>query len=73
MPKKSNIPQPSNPVSLQAIELLTHLGGALKRQRRHFDEAVVTHCVQLIQEYVQGSAPEHRVQEPPAHYGGKNL
>jgi hypothetical protein len=73
MPKKSNIPQPSNPVSLQAIELLTHLGEALKRQQRHFDEAVVTHCVQLIHEYVQGSASEYRVHEPPAHYGGKNL
>lgn len=72
MPRKSSTPQPLGPEPMQAIALLTHLGGALKRQRRHFDEAVVTHCVQLIQEYVQGSGQENRVQEPSTHYGGKN-
>ena len=73
MPKKSNAPQPSSAVSLQAIDLLTHLGGALKRQQRHFDESVVAHCVQLIQEYAEGSGQENRVQEPQAPYGGRKL
>ena len=38
--------------SERAIDFLTVIGTHLKRERRHFDDAVVTHCIRLIHEYV---------------------
>jgi len=38
--------------SEQAIKFLTTISDQLKQQRRHFDDAVVTHCVRLINDYV---------------------
>jgi hypothetical protein len=37
--------------SEQAIQFLTDVSNLLKHQRRHFDDAVVTHCIRLIHEY----------------------
>lgn len=69
MPKKPTL-SIQDPASTSAIELLTQLGSALKRQQRHFDDAVVTHCMQLIQDYREGRMQEHSVREPQAPYGG---
>lgn len=38
--------------SERAIDFLTVIGSHLKRERRHFDDAVVTHCIRLIHDYV---------------------
>ena len=38
--------------SEQAIRFLTNISEVLKQQRRHFDDAVVTHCIRLINDYV---------------------
>ncbi len=39
--------------SEQAINFLTKISDLLKHQRRHFDDAVVTHCIRLINDYVE--------------------
>lgn len=39
--------------SEQAIHFLTAISDQLKQQRRHFDDAVVTHCIRLINDYVE--------------------
>ena len=36
----------------QAIRLLTTISDQLKLRRRHFDDAVVTHCIRLINDHV---------------------
>lgn len=39
--------------SVQAIHFLTTISDVLKLQRRHFDDAVVTHCIRLINDFVE--------------------
>jgi len=39
--------------SQHAIVLLGKISEILKEQHRHFDDAVVTHCIRLIHDYVQ--------------------
>lgn len=70
MPKKPS-PTLHDPSRTDTVELLIQLSGALKRQQRHFDEAVVTHCLQLVQEYREGRLQEHSVREPQVPYGDK--
>lgn len=41
--------------SEQAIDFLKKISELLKNQRRHFDDAVVTHCIRLISDYVEES------------------
>ena len=38
--------------SEQTIQFLTTISDVLKQQRRHFDDAVVTHCIRLIKDYL---------------------
>ena len=40
-------------VSTQSIDFLTVIGDQLKQERRHFDDAVVNHCIRLIHDYVE--------------------
>jgi hypothetical protein len=47
---KATIPLASE--SEQAIQFLTLISDMLKQQRRHFDDAVVSHCIRLINDYV---------------------
>ena len=51
--------------SEEAIDFLKKISELLKSQRRHFDDAVVTHCIRLISDYVvektPDSAPAHQV------------
>jgi hypothetical protein len=47
--------------SEQAIHFLTKISTLLKQQRRHFDDAVVTHCIRLVNDYV-----EDGIRETPA-------
>jgi DNA polymerase/3'-5' exonuclease PolX len=42
--------------SEQAIDFLKKISELLKNQRRHFDDAVVTHCIRLINDYVDENA-----------------
>jgi hypothetical protein len=67
MQTKMNPPKSLATESEQAIDFLTRISEALKQQRRHFDDAVVTHCIRLINDYVEesvrGQAPE-RAQGP---------
>ena len=55
------------PLSLeseQAIAFLLKISESLKQQRRHFDDAVVTHCIRLIDDYVEESSPENAPERP---------
>ena len=72
MPKRLNAPRLESADSARAVELLIHLSGLLKRQQRHFDEAVVAHCVQLINDYAKGETQTFSVQEPRPPYGGRS-
>ena len=69
MPKKLNAPLTETSEAARAIALLTQLGGLLKREQRHFDEAVVTHCLQLIHDFQEGRMQQYSAQEPQAPYG----
>jgi hypothetical protein len=42
--------------SEQAIAFLKNISELLKNQRRHFDDAVVTHCIRLINDHAEESA-----------------
>ncbi len=53
--------------SEQAIAFLTAISESLKLQRRHFDDAVVTHCVRLINDYVE----EKRAEKPAESVAGR--
>ena len=44
--------------SEESIDFLKRISELLKSQRRHFDDAVVTHCIRLISDYVEESALE---------------
>ena len=39
--------------SEQAIHFLTVISDQLKQRRRHFDDAVVTHCIRLINDHME--------------------
>jgi hypothetical protein len=41
--------------SEQTIDFLKKNSELLKNQRRHFDDAVVTHCIRLINDYAEES------------------
>jgi hypothetical protein len=49
---KASLPKNRAAESEQAIQYLAGISNLLKNQRRHFDDAVVTHCIRLIHEYV---------------------
>jgi hypothetical protein len=53
MQTKVNIPRSLALESEQAIGFLMRISELLKHQRRHFDDAVVTHCIRLVQDYVE--------------------
>ena len=44
--------------SEETIDFLKKISELLKTQRRHFDDAVVTHCIRLISDYVEEKTPE---------------
>lgn len=44
--------------SEQAIHFLTAISDQLKQQHRHFDDAVVTHCIRLIDDYLEEKSKE---------------
>ncbi len=44
--------------SEETIDFLKRISELLKSQRRHFDDAVVTHCIRLINDYVEENALE---------------
>jgi hypothetical protein len=50
---KTNSPKAMTAESEHAIHFLTKISDLLKQQRRHFDDAVVTHCIRLIHDYVE--------------------
>lgn len=65
-----NLPEPLTIESGQAIAFLEKISELLKQQRRHFDDAVVVHCIRLINDYVEENIREN---DPPrAHGGGGN-
>jgi hypothetical protein len=49
---KATIPKTLAAEAEQTINFLTIISDMLKHQRRHFDDAVVTHCIRLINDYV---------------------
>lgn len=51
--------------SEQAINFLTTISDLLKQQRRHFDDAVVTHCIRLISDYVEEKSQENPLENNP--------
>jgi hypothetical protein len=57
MQTKMKLPKPLPLESEQAIAFLTKISASLKQQRRHFDDAVVTHCIRLINDYVEENSP----------------
>jgi hypothetical protein len=56
MQTKLNQPKDLTPESEAAIAFLTKVSEALKQQRRHFDDAVVTHCIRLVNDYAEEDA-----------------
>lgn len=55
---KTNATKSMTAESEQAIQFLTKISELLKQQRRHFDDAVVTHCIRLIHDYVEEKSRE---------------
>lgn len=55
---KPNAPKSLAAESEQAIQFLIKISDLLKQQRRHFDDAVVTHCIRLINDYVEDKKRE---------------
>jgi hypothetical protein len=60
---KASIPKIMAEESEHAIQFLAAISNALKHQRRHFDDAVVTHCIRLIHEYVDEKMGETRTDD----------
>jgi hypothetical protein len=58
MQTKVKIPLSMTRESEQAIGFLMRISELLKHQRRHFDDAVVTHCIRLVQDYVEDNAKD---------------
>ena len=50
---KTNVSKSLAAESQQAIQFLTKISDMLKQRRRHFDGAVVTHCIRLIKDYIE--------------------
>jgi hypothetical protein len=51
--------QSTKPLTMESelvIDFLKKISELLKTQRRHFDDAVVTHCIRLINDYAEGKA-----------------
>jgi hypothetical protein len=62
---KSTVPKTLAAESEQAINFLTSISDLLKQQRRHFDDAVVTHCIRLISDYVEEKSQENSLENNP--------
>jgi hypothetical protein len=58
MQTKATVPTSIALEAERAIAFLTRISELLKHQRRHFDDAVVTHCVRLINDYVVENVPD---------------
>lgn len=58
MQMKINLPKSLTAESEQAIDFLEKISELLKHQRRHFDDAVVTHCIRLVNDYVEDNLRE---------------
>lgn len=71
IPTKVTIPNTLAAESEQAIYFLTVISDALKHQRRHFDDAVVTHCIRLINDYVDEKKRESVPVESQGANGGR--
>jgi hypothetical protein len=56
---KTNAPKALAAESEQAIQFLTKISDQLKSQRRHFDDAVVIHCIRLINDYMDARSREN--------------
>jgi hypothetical protein len=56
MQTKVNIPISMAHESEQVIGFLMRISELLKHQRRHFDDAVVTHCIRLVQDFAEDNA-----------------
>lgn len=65
MQTKTTSPRTTAEESEAAIHLLTIISGQLKQQRRHFDDAVVIHCIRLINDYTE----EKSGQDPTGETG----
>ncbi len=64
MQTKANIPRSLAVESEQAIGFLMRISELLKHQRRHFDDAVVTHCIRLVQDYVEDNVRDATSEAP---------
>lgn len=53
MQMKMNMPKSLTAEARQMIAYLEKISELLKQQRRHFDDAVVVHCIRLIHDYVE--------------------
>jgi hypothetical protein len=66
---KATIPKTLAAESEQAIHFLTRISDELKHQRRHFDDAVVIHCIRLINDYVDEKGRESFLAENQSSSG----
>ena len=66
---KTTIPKALAAESEQAIHFLTLISEQLKQQRRHFDDAVVTHCLRLINDYAEDKSKEVGADGKPVSNG----
>jgi hypothetical protein len=57
--------------SEQAADFLKKISESLKNQRRHFDDAVVTHCIRLIYDFVEEGSGKFASVQPGTADGGK--
>lgn len=70
---KMNLPKSLLAESEQAVEFLERISELLKHQRRHFDDAVVTHCIRLVHDYVEDNMREVAPDRPvPANADRRN-
>jgi hypothetical protein len=64
MQTKMRISKSLTSESDHAIDFLVKISELLRIQRRHFDDAVVTHCIRLIKDYVEDNVREIPAEHP---------
>lgn len=71
MQMKMNLPKSLTLEAEHAIVFLEKISELLKHQRRHFDDAVVTHCIRLINDYVDDNIRERKSERPLVSDAGR--
>jgi hypothetical protein len=71
MQSKTQLAKPKLLDTEQVIDFLKGISELLKNQHRHFDDAVVSHCIRLVSDYKEDSKQEAILVRPGAVTSGR--